>query len=57
MMWIDGSGIETMMMSGGMVETMWRNGHIIWQGIRSCFGGGLWLDDKPWLDDDAWKNE
>ena len=57
MMWRNGKGMETQMKSGSMVETMWRNGKIIWQGIRSCFGGGLWLNNKPWLNDDAWKNE
>ena len=25
--------------------------------IRSCFGRGYWMGDKPWLGEDAWKNE
>lgn len=24
--------------------------------IKSCYGSGLWIQDKPWLDDDYWKN-
>lgn len=28
---------------------------IVWQAIRSCFGAGYWLNDKPWLNDDGWK--
>lgn len=27
----------------------------IWEGVRSCFGSGAWLEEKPWIDDDAWK--
>lgn len=24
--------------------------------IKSCYGSGTWIQDKPWLDDDYWKN-
>lgn len=30
---------------------------IIWTGIRSCFGSGAWDNNKPWLNDDGWRNE
>lgn len=29
---------------------------IIWQLIRSCYGKGYWIEDKPWLDNDTWKD-
>ena len=29
---------------------------LVWSAIRSCFGKGYWINDKPWVDDDAWKN-
>ena len=29
---------------------------IVWQSIRSCFGSGTWFNDKPWIDDEFWKN-
>ena len=28
----------------------------IYNAIKSCFGSGTWLGDKPWLGDDIWKN-
>ena len=29
---------------------------LIWKRISSCYGTGVWLPNKPWLDDDKWKN-
>lgn len=32
-------------------------GHIlVWQAIRSCYGKGIWFQEKPWLDNDLWKD-
>ena len=35
------------------VNLVWRT---IYNAIRSCFGGGTWLEDKPWIDSDNWKD-
>lgn len=35
---------------------MYRGKHLIWQAIRSCFGMGYWVNNKPWINTDAWKN-
>lgn len=29
---------------------------LIWSAIRSCFGQGIWFNEKPWLNSDVWKN-
>ena len=34
-------------------KLVWRT---IYNAIKSCFGSGTWLGDKPWLGDDNWKN-
>ena len=31
----------------------WRS---VWQYIRSCFGRGFWVNEKPWSNKDFWKN-
>ena len=31
--------------------------HLIWENVRSCYGSGRWMPERPWLDDDTWKNE
>lgn len=31
-------------------------GRVAWEGVKSCFGGGYWDNDKPWDNKDAWNN-
>lgn len=28
----------------------------VWQAVRSCFGSGVWRNDKPWINEEKWKN-
>ena len=34
-------------------KLVWRT---IYNAIKSCFGSGTWLGDKPWIDSDNWKD-
>jgi len=38
------------------VQMVFRGARLVWQAIRSCFGTGAWLEERPWLDSDAWKD-
>ncbi len=37
------------------VQEMYRGDSLVWQAIRSCFGSGAWIGERPWLGDDPWK--
>jgi hypothetical protein len=37
------------------ISTVYKAGVIVWQAVRSCFGGGLWISKKPWLGKEGWK--
>ena len=47
---------EAIYHEGQTILTVYHNGEIVWQGIKSCFGAGLWRNDMPWKNDDVWKN-
>jgi len=53
---LNGGIFEQMMMNGEMVSEMWLNGELIWVGIRSCYGKGYWRPNRPWLDNEKWKD-
>lgn len=38
------------------VSAVYAGARLVWQAVRSCFGGGGWNNDKPWDNDDGWKN-
>lgn len=46
------------------LSKVYRNGYLVWQKggggggdiVASCFGNGYWIDELPWIDTDAWKD-
>lgn len=38
------------------LSAVYKGAILIWQAVRSCFGSGAWIEEKPWLDDEAWKD-
>jgi hypothetical protein len=38
-------------------QTIYKYGVILWQAVRSCFGSGIWVNEKPWINEEIWKNE
>lgn len=39
-----------------VIQAIYKGGVLVWQAIRSCFGAGYWINEKPWLNQEAWRN-
>lgn len=37
------------------ISAIYKGASVVWQYVRSCFGKGFWINEKPWLDNDGWK--
>lgn len=38
------------------IMSIYKGARVIWEGIKSCFGKGFWINDKEWNNEDGWKN-
>lgn len=42
---------------GKSIQAVYKGVYLVWQAIRSCFGSGIWVNEKPWFNDEGWKNK
>ncbi len=51
-----GRDIIGFMFNGKAILEIRKGTRLVWQAIMSCFGSGMWLDDRKWVNQDGWKN-
>jgi hypothetical protein len=56
MITINGHDITDILVGRTGLTKVCRGVRLVWQKLRSCFGTGVWLNDRPWLNEDVWKN-
>lgn len=39
-----------------MLAAVYHGVRLVWMAVRSCFGSGIWVSEKPWLGNETWKN-
>lgn len=61
MKWIGSEKVGRLVVGGEWVKLLYYGADLMWRAakriITSCFGSGYWINDKPWLNQDSWKNE
>lgn len=59
MLYKNNKEIVTLYRTGKKIQTIYKGIRLIFQGIdvRSCFGEGFWINEKPWINNEIWKNK
>lgn len=52
----NGKDITAVYLGEQAISAIYKGARLVWQAVRSCFGKGFWIDAKPWVNDDGWKN-
>ena len=55
-LYVDNKRITTILKENKNIAAVYQGARLIWQYIRSCFGRGYWINEKPWSNTDSWKN-
>lgn len=51
-----GKDIVAKFYQGKVISAVYHGLMLVWIAVRSCFGSGVWIDEKPWLDEEQWKD-
>ncbi len=38
------------------IMAVYKGAKLVWEAITSCFGSGMWLNERAWKDSDGWKD-
>lgn len=57
MIFKNGKEITSIHIRGKAVTAVYKGATLVWQAVRSCFGIGYWVNEKPWLNNEGWKNK
>lgn len=52
-----GKDIAIIHAGGKLIAYVYKGTRIVWEAIRSCFGSGRWINEKPWLNGEGWRNK
>lgn len=53
---VDTHKISVITARNRIIQAIYNGGRVVWEAVRSCFGGGMWIPFKPWLYDEGWRS-
>lgn len=56
MLYIKGKEITQVFKGSKIITAIYKGSKLVWEAINSCFGKGYWINNKPWNNNDGWKN-
>lgn len=55
MIYKEGKQVSGIHWKGRIVSVVRKGTVVVWEAIKSCFGKGMWIGNKPWIGTDRWK--
>lgn len=52
----DGKNVIAVTVKGRITLAIYKGTLLLWEAVRSCFGGGFWQRAKPWLRKESWRS-
>lgn len=52
----DDKDISAIYLGRKVISAIYKGSRLVWQAVRSCFGSGMWIGEKPWLNEEIWKS-
>ena len=56
MIFKDGKEVVDIHYDGKAATALYKGKRLIWEAVKSCFGRGMWINEKPWSNTDGWRN-
>lgn len=56
MIYNNGHELVNRFLNGKAATAVYKGAVLVWEAIRSCFGKGYWIPERPWIEKDIWKN-
>ena len=52
---LNGKEISKWSLGSKPIQFLALGAKVIWEAVRSCFGSGKWIGNKPWVGKEKWK--
>ena len=56
MIFKDGKEVTGIFHGGKTVTALYKGSILVWEAVKSCFGRGMWVNEKGWVNEDGWRN-
>jgi hypothetical protein len=57
MIFRNGKEIVDIHKGGKAATALYKGSRLVWEAVKSCFGRGMWIEAKPWVNTDGWRND
>lgn len=55
MKYYNGHKVGLIYYTGKALSYVYYQAKLVWQSVRSCFGSGTWINQRPWENKENWK--